>query len=168
MNKQQAERRLAELFMDDLPLIEIAAKATPVSPDWFAKYKILRRDFLRSLSDSISELSFLTLSQDEFMGLIMGRALPANLTLRLRVPLVYGGKLEIDNMFLCRTFPHSYNMDRFVMEQAGAAELWLPSPVKKVYIPAHMLGGGEGGNATEDRLSQLAAGFAMAQAKGME
>ena len=37
---------------------------------------------------------------------------------------------------------------------------------KKIYIPAHTAGGGEGGNATEDRLAQMAAQFAAS--RGME
>ncbi|MBN1325110.1 MAG: hypothetical protein JW974_02740 [Alphaproteobacteria bacterium] len=166
LKKSSAEKRLADLFMDDLPVMEFNVRDVTVSPDWFTKYKTLRRDFMKSLTDSIEELAFLNLSQDEFMGLIMGREMPENLSLRFRVPLVWGGKLEIDNMFLCRTFPHSQNMDIFIIEQAGKEIIWLPNPAKKVYVPAHTAGGGDGGNATEDRLSQLAA--QLATNRGME
>ena len=44
--------------------------------------------------------------------------------------------------------------------------IWLPNPAKKIYVPAHTAGGGDGGNATEDRLSQMAA--QIAQSRGME
>ncbi|MDR2412628.1 MAG: hypothetical protein LBD50_00250 [Rickettsiales bacterium] len=170
--KSAAEKRLADLFMDDLPVMEWSIRDFAVAPDWFAKYKNLRREFMRSLTDSIEDIAFLYLSHDEFMGLIMGRAMPVNLSLRLRVPLVWGGKLEISNMFLCKTFPHSHNMDRFIIEQtcsgSGAQNpgmqapsiIWLPNPAKKIYIPAHTISSSDGGNATEDRLSQLAAQLA--------
>jgi hypothetical protein len=153
--------------MDDMPLMEFHVPTTPVAvaPDWFARYKNLRRDFMRSLTDSVDQLAFMNLTQDEFMGLVMGRKMPPNTSLRLRVPLIWGGRLEIDNMFMCRTFPNSQNMDRFIIEQLGADTVWLPNPVKKVYVPAHTTGG-DGGNATEDRLAQLAA--QMAESKGME
>jgi len=149
-----------------MPVMEVAAKPHPVAIDWFAKYKALRREFMKSLSDSIEDLSFLNLSREEFMALIMGQALPENMSLRLRVPLTLGGKLEIDNMFACKTFPHAINLDRFIIEQANAATLWLPNPARKIYIPAHTTGGGDGGNATSDRLSQMAA--QIAADRGME
>jgi hypothetical protein len=167
LKKAAAEKRLADLYMDDLPVMEFNVQDAVVAPDWFARYKGLRREFIRSLTDSVEDLAFLNLSQDEFMGLVMGRAMPANLSIRFRVPLEWGGKLEQGNLFLCRTFPHSHNMDRFIIEQTGASDvLWLPNPAKKVYVPAHTAGGGDGGNATEDRLSQLAA--QIAAGKSME
>lgn len=166
LRKSSAEQRLAELFMDDLPVMEFNIRASVVSPDWFARYKSLRREFMRSLTDSIEDLAFLNLSQDEFMDLIMGRRLPENLSIRFRIPLVWGGRLEIENMFLCRTFPHCHNMDRFIIEQSGSDTIWLPSPTRQVYVPAHTASGGDGGNATEDRLSQMAAQLAVN--RGME
>ena len=166
LKKSSAEKRLEDFFMDDLPVMEFDVHESCVSPDWFIKYKSMRREFMKSLTDSVEDLVFLNLSQDEFLGLVTGRALPANLSIRFRVPLVWGGKLEIENLFMCRTFPHSHNMDRFIIEQAGSNTVWLPNPAKKVYIPAHTAGGGDGGNATEDRLSQLAA--QLAANRGME
>ena len=166
LTKSSAEKRLADFSMDDLPIMEVQPQNTTVASDWFVKYKSLRNEFMRSLTDSIDSLAFLNLSQDEFMGLITGRAMPQNLSIRLRVPLVWGGRLEISNMFLCKTFPHSHAMDKFIIEQSGSNTIWLPNPAKKVYVPAHTTGGGDGGNATEDRLSQLAA--QLAAGRGME
>jgi hypothetical protein len=97
----------------------------------------------------------MNLPQGEFVDLVMGRRMPENLSVRFRVPLVWGGKLEIDNLFLCTTFPHAHNMDRFIIEQSGNDVIWLPNPAKKVYIPAHMASGGDGGNATDDRFNQI-------------
>ena len=166
LNKSSAEKRVADLFMDDLPVMEYKPMPSAVPSDWFARYKTLRREFMRSLTDSVEDLAFMNLSQDEFMALVTGRAMPANTSLRFRIPLQWGGKLEISNLFLCRTFPHSHNMDRFIIDQAGSDTIWLPNPARKVYVPAHTASGGDGGNATEDRLSQLAA--QLAGSRGME
>lgn len=157
MNKGVAEKRIADLGMDDLPLIQMRPVSTPVSPDWFKKYHDLVHEFAMSLTDSIQELAFMNLPQDDFMDLIMGRRMPENLSIRFRRPLVWGGKLEIDNLFMCMTFPHAHNMDRFIIEQSGNDVIWMPNPAKKIYLPAHMMNGGDGGNATSDRLSQIAA-----------
>ena len=115
---------------------------------------------MASLTDSAETLAFMNLTQDEFMNIIMGRDLPQNISIRFRIPLVWGGKLEIDNLFMCWTFPHSYNMDRFIIAQSGAQTIWMPNPTKKIYLPAHTAGGGDGGNATEDRLAQIGAQIA--------
>jgi hypothetical protein len=160
VNKHDAERRLAELLIDDMPIIEMPARSIAVASDWFAKTREARREFLKSLTDAIQELSFLNLPQDAFMGLIQGRSCPENLSLRWRKPLEYGGEISEKNLFLTPRFPYAQNMDRFLMEQSGKATIWVPNPEKKVYVPIRMLGGGDGGNATTDRLSALAAQLA--------
>lgn len=157
INASVAEKRLQELGIKDMPLIEFTPKLTAVTPDWFLKYKKLCKEFMMSLTDSVETLAIQGMPQDEFMNLIMGKKLPQNFSIRLRVPLVWGGKLEIDNMFLCKTFPHSYNIDRFIIGQSGNDKIWLPNPATKVYIPISTLGGGPGGNGTEDRITEAAA-----------
>ena len=165
-NQGIAEKRISELGMDDLPLVQMRPTPHTIAPDWFKKYHELVHQFAMSLTDSVSELAFMNLPSDDFMDLVMGRRMPENLSIRLRVPLVWGGKVEIDNMFLCMTFPHAHNMDRFIIEQSGNDVIWMPNPAKKVYLPSHMMNGGDGGNATTDRLSQMAA--QIASARGME
>ena len=157
LTHESALRRLSELHMDDMPVVEIHPTLTQVDTNWFTEYKKLCHQFMKSLTDSAEELVFLNLSQNEFMALIMGHAMPQNLSIRFRVPLVWGGKLETDNLFLCQTFPHSHRLDEFILEQNGANTIWLPNPPKKVYVPIHETTGGDGGNATTDRLSQMAA-----------
>lgn len=160
LNAGNAEKILADMSMDDMPVIEYTPIPTQLAPDWFTHYKKLCREFTSSLSDSVEELAFMNLSQDEFMGLLMGQSIPANMSFRFRIPLVWGGKLEIDNMFMCWTFPHSMRLDKFLIMQSDAKTVWLPNPNKKIYLPAHTTGGGDGGNATEDRLAQMAAQLA--------
>lgn len=156
LNEHSALERLAALGMDDIPVMAYTPTRCSLDSDWFKKYSALRREFLASLTDSAEEIAFMTLPQDEFINLVMGRALPDNTSIRFKVPLLWGGELKIENMFLCWTFPHSFNLDRFIIEQSDAQTVYLPNPEKKVYVTTHMGGGGTGGNATSDRLSQSA------------
>ncbi len=153
-NEHSALERLIALGMDDMPVIEYTPKKCSLDNDWFKKYSALRREFLGSLTDSFEEIAFMNLPQEEFINLVMGKNLPDNLSIRFRIPILWGGPLDISNMFLCWTFPHSYNLDRFIIEQSDAKTIYLPNPEKKVYLTTHIGGGGDGGNATSDRLSQ--------------
>lgn len=169
MNLDTAKIKLAQMGMDDMPVMEFTPRAANVGPDWFARFRELRRKFMSELGSAdgvIETLSFMNLSNDEFMNLMMGHALPANLSIRFRVPLVWGGELNTDNMFMCPTFPYSHNLDRFMMAQSDATTVYLPMPERKVYLPTHTTGGGPGGNATEDRLAQISA--QLAASRGME
>ena len=156
LNKNLALDRLSALGMDDMPVIEYTPNRCVLDADWFKKYSALRREFLSSLTDSLEEIAFMNLSQNEFINLVMGHALPENLSIRFKIPLLWGGELKIDNMFMCFTFPHAHNMDKFIIEQSDAKTVFLPNPDKKVYLTTHTGGGGDGGNATSDRLSQSA------------
>jgi len=160
LSQASAEKIMADMGMEDMPLKAVRPVQTHIAPDWFERYKSARRKFLSGLTDAVEELAFMNLSQDEFMGLITGRAIPDNLSIRMRVPMAWGGEIVAENMFMCYTFPHSQNMDRFIIGQNGYETVWLPNPVKKIYLPAHTAGGGDGGNATEDRLAQMAAQIA--------
>ena len=156
LNEHSAHDRLSQLGMDDMPVMAYRPQKCSLSADWFQKYSALRRDFIASLSDSIEELTFMNLSQDEFVNLLMGKSVPDNLSIRFRIPILWGGELDISNMFMCWTFPHSFNLDKFIIEQSDAQTIYLPNPKKKIYVTSHTGGGGDGGNATTDRLSQAA------------
>jgi hypothetical protein len=60
---------------------------------------------------------------------------------------------------MCLTFPHSQNLDRFIIEQSDAQTVFLPNPEKKIYVTTHLGGGGAGGNAASDRLSIAAMNY---------
>ena len=158
-NKHSALERLANLGLDDMPVMEYTPTNCSLDSDWFKKYATLRREFLSSLTDSMEEIAFMNLPQNEFINLVMGHDVPDNISIRFKIPLFWGGELTIENMFLCWTFPHSFNMDRFLMEQSDAKTVYLPNPEKKIYLTTHTGGGGDGGNATSDRLSQTAFNF---------
>ena len=91
-NQTSANDRLSNLGMDDMPLLEYTPKRCIVDNDWFKKYSELRREFLSSLSDSVEEIAFMNLAQDEFINLLMGRTLPDKLSIRFKIPLLWRGK----------------------------------------------------------------------------
>lgn len=160
--QSNAEKRLQELKVPDMPILAIRPTPVSVDSDWFQKYKQECHKFTRSLTDSVEELAMMNLSREEFMDLLMGRNIPTNLSIRFRTPLIFGGKISAENMFMCLTFPHSQNMDRFIIEQSGNETLWLPNPARKIYLPIHSTISGMGGNAVADRQSQIAAANVMA------
>ena len=159
LNEQTALERLAAMGMDDMPVMEYTPTKCVIDKDWFQQYTKLRREFIMSLTDSFEEIAFMNISQDAFMNMIMGKSLPENTSIRFRVPLIWGGKLNTENMFMCLTFPHSQNLDRFIINQSDARTVFLPNPNKKIYLTSHTGGGGVGGNAASDRLSQTAISF---------
>jgi hypothetical protein len=163
--KRDAEQFLAMHRMDDLMIEACPAVPRPLASDWFPAFRAARRKFMESLGDSIPELALFNLSKEEFVGLMTGRALPENLTIKFRRPILYGGGIEADNMFMMPLFPTGFDLDVFMAEQSGQAEIWYPNPAKKIYVSLRMLTGGEGGNATSDRLSQ---GFAAQMSQGRE
>ncbi len=166
ISETSAIARISDLGMDDMPLMEYTPRPTKLPNDWFITYRNLCHKFMQSLTDCATEIAFMNLSQTEFMNLVMGRELPRNTSIRWRIPITLGGELSIDNMFLCRTFPHSHNMDRFILEQSNNDTLWLPNPSKAIYVTTHTAGGGAGGNATSDRLAQMAAQIANSNGLG--
>ena len=163
LSENSAIDRLATFGMDDMPVVEYTPKHCIIDKDWFNKYYALRRQFLLSLTDSFEEIAFMNLSQDEFMELISGKNMPENTSVRLRIPLIWGGKLSIENMFMCLTFPHSQKLDEFIIGQSDARTVFLPNPKKKIYVTTHLAGGGAGGNATSDRLSAAVVNYATSR-----
>lgn len=166
LTRESAEQRLHDFNMGDMPVMELRPSPTVVTSDWFTKYKKLCHEFTQSLTDSVDELALMNLTTDEFMGLIMGNSVPQNLSIRFRVPLTWGGKLELDNLFMCNTFPNSQRLDEFIIAQSDAQTVWLPNPSRKIYVPGHNIAGADGGNATSDRLSQIAAQIVAARSMG--
>ncbi len=156
ISKHLATKKLDEYLLTGLPIREFNVKPCSVEKDWFAKYIRVRQEFIESLADNMEDLIFFNFPQDVFMDLLMGSKIPENISIRLRVPLVWGGKLEIDNMFLCRTFNDSHNMDKFIISQSAFQTVWLPDPAKKVYMSTNIGGAGDGGNSAEDRMTQIA------------
>ncbi|MDR1071657.1 MAG: hypothetical protein LBL21_03385 [Rickettsiales bacterium] len=163
--KRDAEARLAQFLMDDLPMDECPAVPAPLPNDWFAQFRAARIVFMESLSESIQELALLNLSREDFISLLSGQHIPENLTVKFRRPVLYGGGINPDNMFLMQMFPAGFNLDIFMAEQAGQGQVFYPNPAKRVYVSVRTISGGDGGNATSDRLAQ---GFAAQASQGRE
>lgn len=89
-SQDTAQRRARELNLDDIPLVCHRPVATRVDADWFARYKSAAHAFMESLTDSVDTLAFMNLTQNEFMGLIMGTRIPENLSVRFRIPIMWG------------------------------------------------------------------------------
>jgi len=165
-NKDTALDKLSELGMEDMPVMEYQPTKCILNKDWFTQYTTLRKTFLSSLIDSIEDIVFMNLPQEEYINLVTGQSIPENLSIRFRIPLIWGGPLSIENLFMCATFPYSHNLDLFILSQNDAPRVYLPNPTKKIYIPTSIGGGGDGGNASSDRLSQIAA--MLASSRGNE
>lgn len=157
LNKESAQKKLQEYNIDDMQLMPVSSVQTKLPLDWFIKYKTICHEFMESLSDSIDDLIFMNLDQNVLISLLYNHILPNELSIRHKIPLLYGGENSVNNLFLYKTFPISYKLDCFILEQANNDIIWIPSPAKKVYTPVHIATGGPGGNATTDILTQIAA-----------
>ena len=164
-NKRDAETRLAQLLMEDLRIDSCQAILKPLPSSWFSDFREERKKFLESLGSSIQELAMLNLSQRDFMNLLSGISIPENLCVKFRKPILYGGAIAAENMFMMVGFPYGFNLDIFMAEQLGQGEIWYPNPAKKIYVSITQLAGGAGGNATTDRLAQ---GFAAMNREGRQ
>ena len=94
ISETNAIARISEFGMDDMPLVEYTPVPTKLPADWFVKYRELCHKFMESLMDSMYDIVFMNLQQDEYVNLIMGKALPDNLSIRFRVPLIWGGNMD--------------------------------------------------------------------------
>ncbi|MDR1027627.1 MAG: hypothetical protein LBL46_04390 [Rickettsiales bacterium] len=160
-NIGDASRALAGFSMESMPLEVCAAVPKAYPADWFPKFREARRAFVAGLADAIPELALLNLSQEDFMDLMSGRRIPENLSIKWRRPILYGGEIAPENMFMLRTFPFGSMLDIFMTGQFGQGEIYYPNPAKKVWMPLDVLSGNVGGNATSDRLAQGFAASAM-------
>ena len=95
LNEHSALERLAKLGLEDMPVMEYSPVKCSLDTDWFKKYASLRREFLASLTDSMDEIVFMNLPQNEFIDLVMGRSLPDNVSIRFKIPLLWGGELNV-------------------------------------------------------------------------
>ena len=84
LNASTAEKKISDLGMKDMPLVEYTPKRTSVTSDWFTQYKQLCHQFMSGLSDCIEELALINMSQEDFMDLIMGHRIPENLSIRFQ------------------------------------------------------------------------------------
>lgn len=122
------------------------------------EHKILRQktcQFLKLLSkENINELRMAGIAESSIFAMEKG-IVPINWTIHLKYPLAYSGVLDFDNMVLIQIQPFHEDIHQFINKQilskAGVsrpAELYIPVPMGRVYVPiSGTFGGGGGGKA---------------------
>ncbi len=119
--------------------------------------KHLKRAFLKELVNVyVNDLRSADLSEESIFYLSKGY-LPTNWTIHLKFPLLYGGKMALDNLVLIQCYPfheliHSY-INKQMISAAGLGHpkmIYVPVPLGKVYIPNGEMTG-SGGKKKSDR-----------------
>ena len=117
----------------------------------------LKKAFLNELvTVYINDLRSADLSEESIFYLSKGH-LPVNWTIHLKYPLLYGGKMTLDNLVLIQCYPfheliHNY-LNKQMISAAGLGHpktLYIPIPLGKVYIPNGEMTG-SGGKKKADR-----------------
>lgn len=134
--------------------------------DFVARQKFLNRtirDFTRFLSyHHANDLRAAGVTEEGLFYMKHGQ-IPENFTVHLKYPLDYGGKVDFENLVFIQARPfheliHLY-LNKQILGPEGAltpAQLYVPVPTGKVYIPLGLLTG-SGGKNKQDR--SVVAGF---------
>ena len=108
------------------------------------------------MKNNINDLRAASISEENIFYLSKG-ILPANWTVHLKYPPLYGGEAIPDNMVMIQCQPfheliHNF-IDRQILTNAGLGHpktLYVPTPVGKIYIPEGAWTG-SGGKKKADR-----------------
>ena len=125
--------------------------------EFFKKYNIAKRAFIQDIvANNVNDLRVAGISEENIFYLRKG-ILPANWTVHLKYPPLYGGLPEPDNMVLIQCQPFHELIHNFIDQQmltmAGVGHpktLYVPTPMGKVYIPEGAWTG-SGGKKKADR-----------------
>jgi hypothetical protein len=166
-SQADAERILASMGLSDLPVADVDARPRPLPRDWFAAYRAARRALLTNIiQDYRDELMMMDLPMDDIMAMLKGERIPANVSVKFRVPPIFGGAISPDNMFVCRAASEGRAIDVFIAAQAGAEKFFYPNPKKPIYLTSMSSMNSPGGNATSDRMSDVLASDVMSAISG--
>lgn len=125
--------------------------------EFFKKYNRSKRDFITDIvTNNMNDLRSAGISEENIFYLSKG-ILPANWTVHLKYPPLYGGQPDAENMVLIQCQPfheliHDF-IDKQILTTAGVGHpktLYVPTPVGKVYIPEGAWTG-SGGKKKSDR-----------------
>ena len=125
--------------------------------DFFKKLNQSKKIFIADiLTNNLNDLRSAGISEENIFYLSKG-ILPANWTIHLKYPSLYGGEPIPDNMVMIQCQPfheliHDF-INRQILSQAGLAHpktLYVPTPTGKVYIPEGAWTG-SGGKKKADR-----------------
>ncbi|MDR0319156.1 MAG: hypothetical protein LBH81_00230 [Rickettsiales bacterium] len=157
-----AERKLTEMGLGDLPVAEVRAIPRPLPAGWFAAYRDARRELLtRTVQNNKDELFMMDIPVEFIMAMLRGERIPLNVSVKFKIPPIYGGSISAGNMFVCRAASEGRLIDSFIASQAGADLFFCPNPAKSVYITSMASMNSPGGNATSDRMSEVQASDVM-------
>ena len=125
--------------------------------DFFKAFCSAKKAFVKDvLINNLNDLRAAGISEENIFYLHKG-ILPANWTVHLKYPALYGGKVEPENMVLIQCQPFHELIHDFINQQilsdAGVGHpktVYVPTPVGKVYIPEG-LWTGSGGKKADDR-----------------
>ena len=125
--------------------------------EFFKKYNAEKRIFIADiLTNNLNDLRSAGISEENIFYLSKG-ILPANWTVHLKYPPLYGGQPNAENMVLIQCQPFHELIHDFINKQiltkAGIGHpktLYVPTPTGKVYIPEGAWTG-SGGKKKSDR-----------------
>lgn len=110
---------LSELGLSELPLSEVHISDIDYSeiPDLYLEASAVYSEFLKYIEryclDELIKASF----RKSDLDLMMHGICPYNASIMLKVPLEYGGSIELDNMYLVRKNPFEFIINSFFLKQ---------------------------------------------------
>ena len=125
--------------------------------EFFKQFVVAKKVFMADvLANNLNDLRAAGISEENIFYLSKG-ILPANWTVHLKAPPLYGGEARPENMVLIQCQPfheliHDF-IDQQILTAAGVGHpktLYVPTPVGKVYIPEGAWTG-SGGKKKSDR-----------------
>ena len=165
---------IAKLGLPEMPIVKVT-KDVSVTVDAIKlrmDFMVMARRFVQFVAyNNLEQIASAEMSMENIYQMRDG-IVPENISVYIKVPVEYGGKLEFSNMFLIKTRPFRGILDKFIDEQvltfnkgreirnmdAGIempSELFVPYPNGIVFVPALKGMAGAGGNATTDQMSQI-------------
>ena len=129
------------------------------------------RDFVRFLSyHHANDLRSAGVTEEGLFYMKRGQQ-PENFVVHLKYPLDYGGKISFDNMVFIQAHPFHELIHRYINKQVigpegrlNPAQLYVPVPIGKVYVPMGLFTG-SGGKNKQDR--SVMSGFTQSALKDL-
>ncbi len=165
---------IAKLGLPEMPILKVTYQGKNV-----LDARSFRSDFFKISKKLMQYVSFNNISQlieanfpIETVEELHEGLIPENITIYLKKPIEYGGKIEFSNMFLVRTRPFKRILDTFIDEQILSfnkehpgydkkngfllpTELYVPNPDGIIFLPALKGFAGAGGNTAADKMSEI-------------
>lgn len=113
---------LSEIGLSELPLQEVHLANIDYSeiPDLYLEAASVYSEFLKYIEkhclDELIRASFKKTDLD----MMMNGVCPYNASIVLKIPLEYGGSIELDNMYLIRKNPFEFAINDFFLKQIKA------------------------------------------------